>query len=375
MGDYRPVVDFRMLNKRISIELVPLPGVHSAFHWFAKATYFTTLVKNQAYHQIPLAKTSKPFTASCTDCNVYQYTRVPFGLATGAQVLSRLLDRVIQVMKFEFVYHYLDDVVIYTESFEKHLEHIRLVIDGLRQAGLTVKPQKVEFATPEISFLGHLVSPGCIRIDPERTRPIREFPIPQDTEGLARFIAMVNFKHKFISRCADVPAPLNALRKNGMRFVWGQEQKEAFEALKRAISHPPVLGTANFSERFILQTDAIGTALGAVLSQERNGVRQPIAYASRTLSSQERKASSTYELECLAVIFGREKFRKCLEHQYFILETDNEALSWLLSHPRQLGKIGRWVVKMSALKFGVRHVRGTQNIVADTLQNIRFTHF
>jgi transposase InsO family protein len=152
--------------------------------------------------------------------------------------------------------------------------------------------------------------------------------------------------------------------------VWGPEQQESFESLKRAISQPPVLGMANFAEKFILQTDASGVSLGAVLSQEYNGFRQPIAFASRTLSAQELKASCTYELECLAVLFGTEKFRKYIEHQDFILETDNQALSWLLAHPRQLGKIGRCVVKISALKFEVRHVRGTQNIVADTLSRM-----
>ena len=186
-GDYRAVVDFRMLNKRISIESVPLPDIHSAFHWFAKAKYFTTLDLNQAYHQIPLSEASKPLTAFCTDWNLYQYTRVPFGLATGAQVLSRLLDRVFQDIKFKFVYHYLDDVVIYSESFEEHLEHIRLVLERLRQAGLTVKPQKVVFATHEISFLGHVVSPGCVRIDPERTKRIRDFPVPRDVRGICSF--------------------------------------------------------------------------------------------------------------------------------------------------------------------------------------------
>jgi len=164
-------------------------------------------------------------------------------------------------------------VFIYSESFEEHLEHIRLKLDRLRQAGLTVKPQKLVFATQEISFLGNLVSSGCVLIGPERTRPIREFSIPQDNKGLARFIGMANFNHKFIPRFADVAAPLNALRKKGMRFVWGQEQQEAFEALKRAISQPPVLGMSNFSENFILQTDASGVTLGAVLSQECNGVR------------------------------------------------------------------------------------------------------
>ena len=91
-----------------------------------------------------------------------------------------------------------------------------------------------------------------------------------------------------------------------MRFVWGTHQQEAFESLKRAITQPPVLGMANVSDKCLLQTDVSGVALGAVLSQERNGVRQPIAYASRTLSAQERKASCIYELECLAVLFGTE---------------------------------------------------------------------
>lgn len=92
-GGYRTVVDFRVLNKRIAIESVLLPDTHSAFHWFAKAKYFTILDLYQADHQIPLAKTSKPLTAFCTDCNLYQYTRVPYGFATGTQVLTRLLIR------------------------------------------------------------------------------------------------------------------------------------------------------------------------------------------------------------------------------------------------------------------------------------------
>ena len=106
---------------------------------------------------------------------------------------------------------------------------------------------------------------------------------------------------------------------------------------------------------------------GAVLSHESDGGRQPIVYASMTLSAQELNLN---ELECLAVLFGTEKFRKYIKHQEFILEMDSQAHSWLLSLPRQLGKTGRWAVKMSALKFQVRHIRETQNIVADTLSRM-----
>ena len=200
------------------LESVPLRDVHSAFHWFAKVKYFTTLDLNQAYHQIPLAKTSKPLTVFCPDWYLYQYARVTSGLATGAQVLSRVLCRVIQDIKFEFVYHYLDDV-IYRENIEKDLQNIGLALDRVRHSRLTVKPQKVDFATHW--DLGHFVSKGCVRIDLERARPIREFPIPQDTTLLARFIGMFNIYHKSIARFPVIAATLNALRRKGMRFVWG----------------------------------------------------------------------------------------------------------------------------------------------------------
>jgi hypothetical protein len=187
-------------------------------------------------------------------------------------------------------------MVIYRWTFEEHLGHITVVPDRLREAGLTMKPQNVVFATKEISFLGHLISPGGVKIDPQRTRAIREFPVPRDVKGISRFVGMVNYYHKLMTHFANVAAPLNALHMKGVNFVWGKEQEEAFEGLKIAISLPPVLGLANFSEKFILQTDASWVALGAVLSQEREGIRQPIAYASRTLSTQERKVSSIHEL-------------------------------------------------------------------------------
>jgi hypothetical protein len=165
-----------------------------------------------------------------------QFTWVPFGLVTGAQVLTRLLDRVFQDLKLEFVYHYLDDVVVYSPDFDSHLEHLTVVLDRLHSAGLTVKPDKVVFATQEKSLLGHLVSSSGVRIEPKRTHAITEFPIPCDAKPITRFIGMVNFYHKFIPSYADVAAPLNVLRKKGAKLKWDQPQQEAFEALKTAIS-------------------------------------------------------------------------------------------------------------------------------------------
>ena len=178
--EFRPVVDYRVLNSKILVDSTPLPDIHTCFHWFKKAQFFTSLDLNSAYHQIPLSESCRKYTAFATDWNLYEFCRVPFGIAVGAQVLTRLLDKIFSDIKFKFIYNYLDDLVIYSETFEEHLEHIREVLARLKRANLTVKLAKVKFAARELSFLGHKISPGGISIDQERTRAIRNFP-PQRT--------------------------------------------------------------------------------------------------------------------------------------------------------------------------------------------------
>jgi hypothetical protein len=156
-------------------------------------------------------------------------------------------------IKFQYVYHYLDDLVIYSENYELHLQHLNEVFSRLRGAGLTVNPSKVTFAVQEISFLGHCVSSAGITIDAERTRAIVEFPPLRVVRGLALFIGMVNFYHKFIPRVADIAAPLNSLRKKGAKFEWGASQQQAFEQLKQALSQTSVLCMPDFSNTFVLK--------------------------------------------------------------------------------------------------------------------------
>ena len=217
-NDFRPVVDYRVLNTRLSIESIPLPDVHNCFHWFAGAKYFTSLDLNSAYHQIPLAEKSRQYTAFATDWNLYEFTRVPFGIATGAQVLTRLLDIVFGDVKFKYVFNYLDDVVIYSDSFDEHMVHLQDVFSRLRKAGLTVNPDKVSFANSSLNFLGHVISPMGVTIDPERTVKVREFPPPKNVKQLARFIGMVNYFRKFIPNFSKIAEPLNRLRKKMFSF-------------------------------------------------------------------------------------------------------------------------------------------------------------
>jgi hypothetical protein len=124
----------------------------------------------------------------------------------------------------------LDDVVVYSETFDQHISRLQEVFERLRRAGLTVRPDKVVFATHEIAFLGHKESPAGVSIDPDRTRAIKDFSSPKDVAGVSRFIGMVNFYHKFIPNFADVAAPLNQLRRKGESFLWCPDQQKAFDA-------------------------------------------------------------------------------------------------------------------------------------------------
>jgi hypothetical protein len=163
----------------------------------------------------------------------------------------------------------------------------------------------MKFAYRHLSFLGHLVSPVGVTVDPARTLAIRNFPAPKDAKCVACFIGIVNFFRKFIPDLAHRAAPLNDLRKKGVKFKLGQEQQAAFSDLKMCIMNPPVLAMAYFSQRFVLQTDASSSALGAVLLQEVQGKRRPIAFASRTLCIQEKKYSA-YELgSCCSLWSGK----------------------------------------------------------------------
>lgn len=366
---YRMVIDYKKLNDKIIFDTFPLPTVENTFLHFQGARFFSVLDLNSAYYQLPLSKASSRVAAFITPFGLFEPCRTPMGLSVGAQVLSRVLDNILGDIKYEYVCPYLDDVLVFSRSFQSHLLHLREVFSRLRAAGLTLNPDKAALCVPEIKFLGHLISASGVRVNPEPVKAIVEYPEPSNLKGIRKFLGMVGFFGRYIPEFSRVAAPLNDLKKKGRMFVWGEEQKEAFCALKKALSQPPTLQFPDFSKEFFLYTDASNVAVAAVLKQRVGDGLAPIAFASRVLSRAE-QVYSTYEKECLAVLFGCERFRQLLEHKEFTVCTDNQALSWMRGHVRQLGRIGRWILRLSPFKFKVVHVRGHDNPVADALTRV-----
>lgn len=369
-GKTRMVVDYRNLNAILELDATPMPTIESAFQHLGQARWFTLLDLNSAYNQIPLAEESKPYTSFVVPWAQYEFNYLPFGLASGSMVLTSLIDRIFGDIKFNYIYNFFDDLCVYSDStFEDHLQKVGLVIQRLRDAGLTVNPQKITVAANKIQFLGHVFSNHTISIHPDRTKPIDEYPTPKNVKQLSRFLGMTAFYARFIKNYATITIPLNHLKKKGVPFVFGPDQVQAFETLKRALVSSSILRMPDFTRDFVVHTDASGSAIGAVLMQTHGDQLFPVSYASRALNKHELNYS-TLQLECLAIVFALQKYQQYLEHREFELHSDCSALTWLLNHPRQMGKIARWVSFINSFKFKIYHIRGRDNVIADALSRL-----
>jgi hypothetical protein len=291
------VVDYRLLNRKIVFDAFPMPSVENAFANFGKATIFPVLDLNSAYYQIPLSAKSRKVTAFCTPFGLFEFTKLPMGISVGCQVLSRVVDTLFGDLKHQYVYNFMDDLLIYSRSREEHRRHLKEVFSRLERAGFTLNREKLRLAQKEIPFLGHLVSGEGIRILPERVEAIRTFPTPRNLKAVRRFLGMVGFYGRFIKGSSQLAEPLHALKRNNAKFEWGDNQQSAFISLKEALATPPVLQIPDFSLDFSLHCDASDIAISAVLHQKNGEGLASIAYSSRLLSAAERRYSA-HEKEC-----------------------------------------------------------------------------
>jgi hypothetical protein len=259
--------------------------------------------------------------------------------------------------------------VVYSTTVEEHWSHAREVLRRFQNADFTLNPEKVTLGTTEIKYMLHLISPRGISVLPGRVEAIKRYPGPSNLRSLRRFLGMVGFYGRFIPRFSKLAAPLHGLKRKGVPFRWEVELQAAFDALKRALCDAPVLQAPDFTKEFVLVTDACDEAVSAVLPQRVRGDLAPISYYSRLLAPVQKKYS-TYERVCLAVPFGCEKCRIYLQHKEFDLHCDNLALCWLLKRAKDVGRIGRWILRLAPFKFRVTHSRGVYNVVADTLSRM-----
>lgn len=365
-GKYRFCVDYRKLNKVTERDAYPLPHIPNTLDKLRDAKYLSSLDIKTAYWQVPMSEECKAFTAfTVPGRGLFQFRRMPFGLHNSPATWQRLIDRVLSHLE-QFVFVYLDDIVVVTQTFDKHLEVLREVFNRLMEAGLTVRRDKCQFCRPELKFLGYIVDASGLHCDPEKVAAILNIPSPNNVKEVRRFMGVTSWYRRFIPDCSSILAPLSKLLRKGNRFKWTEECEAAFKRIKGCLATAPVMSCPDFEKPFVIQTDASDYGLGAVLSQSFPDGERAVSFISRSLTSSERKYSTT-EKECLAVLWAIEKFRPYVEATHFTVVTDHFALLWLNNLKDPSGRLARWCVKLQQYDFEIVHRRGKDNIVPDAL--------
>jgi hypothetical protein len=270
----------------------------------------------------------------------------------------------------KFVAVYLDDIIIFSQTYEQHLDHINQVFQALRRAELKIKLKKCYFCLPNISFLGHIVGRNGIQPDPAKIEKIKNFPQPTDLTSLRAALGLFSYYRKFIKDFSRIAKPITELLKKDIPFHWEEKQQTAFERLKQHLTQAPILQYPDFTKGFILYTDASTKGLGAVLSQQQaNGKEGVIAYASRSLNKAEENYSIT-DLECLAIVWAVKYFQHYLCLQPFKIVTDHSALKWLQTCKIPTGRRARWIMDLQQYDFEIQHRPGKSNANADALSRL-----
>ncbi|GFU74397.1 retrovirus-related Pol polyprotein from transposon 17.6 [Trichonephila clavipes] len=291
---------------------------------------------------------------------------MPFGLCNAPATFERMMDNLLRHFKWTMCLCYLDNIIVFSETFEDHLIRLRLVLNCLQEADLKLNSKKWLFAAQGVKILGHLVSSNGVRPDPDKVKAVRNFHTPKKINDIRSFLGLCSYFRRFIKWFCYLAEPLQSLLKNGVECLWGPEEVEAFNSFKKSLTSDPVLGMYDESASTELHTDASGYGIGTILVQMQNNVKKVIAYASRTLTKAEKNYSTT-ERECLVIVWATNKFRPYIFGKHFTVVTDHNSLCWLMNLNDPSGRRARWALRLQEEDFDVKYKTGKKHSDADAL--------
>jgi len=367
-NEYRFCVDFRKINGVIKKDLYPIPRIDDTLESLHGASVFTTLDMKNGFHQIPLAEESRDVTAFRTMSGSYRFARSPQGLSTSPAAFQRACNLAFSSQLGRYAYCYIDDVVIFSKTFDEHIEQLDEILDQIEKCGLKLGIKKCQFASSSVKYLGHFVDKNGIHVDPAKTKAISAAVPPKNQKQVRSFLGAAGYYRKFIKNFAGIAAPLSHLTRKKIRFKWTHECQEAFDIIKRKLSTAPVLAYPDNDLPYSLHTDASNNAIGAVLNQCNpiNGNEQPIAYFSRKLKDCEINYSIS-EREALAIFEGVRFFQPYLWLQKFTIITDHTALKYIFKFKNTVPRIARWALYLSDYQYDIEYKSGKKHVVPDYL--------
>jgi hypothetical protein len=372
-GKPRFCVDLREVNSKTIPDRYSLPRQDSIFRALAGAIFFSTMDCNKGYHQFGLTERAQKLTAFVTEDGFWEYVRMPFGLKNAPAHFQRTMDAILGIYRWDFALAYIDDIIVYSKTFEEHMLHCSLILEALESIGMTLDEKKCHWAYLDVDLLGHHISRLGLATQAEKVKAILAVPFPETIKKAQEILGMFNYYRIFIEYFAWIAGPLyDGLKgseiestsavinsKQSQSVIHGRNKfpdtpatREAFEKLRQALTSAPVLINPDFDKEFILYTDACGIGIAGNLHQiwDEDGKEHPVLYISRRLNSHEAKYTST-ELECLGVVWCLNKLAHYVDGSKLKLVTDHNALKWIWGIKTDVNaRLFKWSLQLSMLK-------------------------
>ena len=369
-GAVRFCTDYRKVNALTKTDSYPIPRIDDCIDKIGKAKFITKCDLLKGYWCVPLTERAKEISAFVTPDGLYNYRVMPFGMKNSQATFQRMMNQCLGDL--DGVGIYVDDIVIYSDTWEEHMARLCQVFDRLEEARLTVNLSKSEFCQAKVVYLGHVV--GCVEVSPvdAKVQAIVRYPAPTSLRGLRRFLGMAGYYRKFCKNFADVALPLTNLLKKKVKFKWDDDCQKAFDKVKSILCTNPVLKAPDFDRPFGLAIDASDHGAGAVLLQTGDDdVEHPVAYFSKKFNIHQ-KNYSTIEKETLALVLALQHFEVYVSSTYqpLVVYTDHNPFVFLNKMKNKNRRLLNWSLLLQEYNLDVKNIKGVNNVCADALSRV-----
>ena len=370
-GTMRMCIDYRATNRVTKRMSHPLPRIDECLEQLYGAKYYSSIDLKSGYHQIRIRKEDIPKTSFNTRYGSYEWVVLPFGLMNAPPVFQKTMNAVLGDCVDKFAMVYLDDILIYSKTKEDHHQHLRCVLERLREAKLIANLKKCDLFKTELEFVGFQVSAHGILPSKKKVQAIQDWPVPSNVQEVRQFVGLASHYRRFIKGFASLAAPLTELTKGtGAKkraIAWTNDCQVAFEKLKNRMTAAPILVPPNPDVPYVIETDASDYAVGAVLLQQGDdGQMHPLAFESKKLSAAERNYPAQ-ERELLSILHALRTWRCFIDGRHYTVFSDHHPLKYFRSKTKPTPRLTRWIAEIELYDPDIQYKPGRENHIPDLL--------